>query len=64
MLESVLRQNNPQAQRQVLEAICRKIGWQAGADDDRAFLEAFYAALRSRLEGDMRFGKRKKDKFS
>lgn len=64
VLESVLRQNNPQAQRQVLEAICRKIGWQAGAGDDRAFLEAFYAELRARLEGDMRFGKRKKDKFS
>ena len=64
VLESVLRQNNPQAQRQVLEAICRKIGWQAGAGDDRAFLEAFYASLRSRLEGDMRFGKRTKDKFS
>lgn len=64
VLESVLRQDNPQAQRQVLEAICRKIGWQAGDGDDRAFLEAFYAALRARLEGDMRFGKRKKDKFS
>jgi uncharacterized RDD family membrane protein YckC len=64
VLESVLRQNNPEAQRQVLEAICRKIGWQAGDGDDRAFLEAFYAALRARLEGDMRFGKRKKDKFS
>ena len=64
VLESVLRHNNPQAQRQVLEAICRKLGWQAGDGDDRAFLEAFYAALRARLEGDMRFGKRKKDKFS
>jgi len=64
VLESVLRQNNPEAMRQVLEAICRKIGWQAGSGDDRAFLEAFYAALRARLEGDMRFGKRKKDKFS
>ena len=64
VLESVLRQSNPEAMRQVLEAICRKIGWQAGSGDDRAFLEAFYAALRARLEGDMRFGKRKKDKFS
>jgi len=64
VLEGVLRHNNPQAQRQVLEAICRKIGWEPGHDDDRAFLEAFYAALRARLEGDMRFGKRKKDKFS
>ena len=64
VLEQVLRDNNPSAQRQVLEAICRKIGWQPGQGDDRAFLESFYAALRSRLEGDMRFGKRKKDKFS
>ena len=64
VLENVLRQDNSQAQRAVLEAICRKIGWQAGEGDDRAFLEAFYAALRARLEGDMRFGKRKKDKFS
>jgi uncharacterized RDD family membrane protein YckC len=63
VLEGVLRQNNPQAMRQVLEAICRKLGWEAGSGDDRAFLEAFYAALRARLEGDMRFGKRKKDKF-
>ena len=63
VLESVLRQNNPEAMRQVLEAICRKLGWQAGSGDDRVFLEAFYAALRARLEGDMRFGKRKKDKF-
>src|SRR5690606_16654720 len=55
VLEQVLRDNNPSSQRQVLEAICRKIGWQPGQGDDRAFLESFYAALRSRLEGDMRF---------
>ena len=35
-----------------------------GAGDERAFLEAFYAQLRAKLEGDMRFGKRKADKFS
>ena len=64
VLEGVLRHNNEAAQRQVMEAICNKIGWQAGAGDEREFLEAFYAALRARLEGDMRFGKRKKDKFS
>ncbi|HYC80377.1 MAG TPA: RDD family protein [Croceibacterium sp.] len=64
VLEGVLRHDNADAQRQVMEAICRKIGWQAGHGDERAFLEAFYAALRARLEGDMRFGKRKKDKFS
>lgn len=64
VLEGVLRHDNPEAQRQVMEAICRKIGWEAGHGDERAFLEAFYAALRARLEGDMRFGKRKRDKFS
>ena len=64
VLEGVLRQDNSEAQRQVMEAICRKIGWQPGEGDEQAFLEAFYAALRARLEQDMRFGKRKKDKFS
>lgn len=63
VLERVLRQDNAQAQRQVMEAICRKIGWQPGDGDERAFLDAFYAALRARLEQNMRFGKRKKDKF-
>jgi len=64
VLEGVLRRDNPRAQRQVMEAICRKIGWQPGEGDERAFLEAFYAALRARLEQDLRFGKRKKDKHS
>lgn len=63
VLEGVLRQDNPEAQRQVMEAICRKIGWQPGGGDERAFLETFYAALRAHLERDMRFGRRKKDKF-
>jgi hypothetical protein len=63
VLEAVLRQGSPEAQRQVMETICRKIGWEAGAGDETAFLEAFYAALRAHLEGRMRFGQRKKDKF-
>jgi uncharacterized RDD family membrane protein YckC len=63
VLESVLRQDNASAQRQVMETICRKIGWEPGYGDERQFLEAFYEALRARLEGGMRFGKRKKDKF-
>ena len=63
VLEGVLRHGNPEAQRQVMEAICRKIGWEPGSGDEREFLEAFYAALRKHLEGGMRFGKRKKDKF-
>jgi uncharacterized RDD family membrane protein YckC len=63
-LEQVLRQNNAQALVQVAETICAKIGWQPGSGDERAFLEAFYAQLRAKLERDMRFGKRKADKYS
>lgn len=63
-LERVLRDGQPEALAAVHEAICRKIGWNPGAGDERAFLEAYYAQLRARLEGGMRFGKRKKDKFS
>ena len=62
-LEQVLRENRPEAMANVHAAICRKIGWEPGAGDERAFQEAFYAQLRARLEGGMRFGKRKKDKF-
>ena len=62
-LERVLRDGRPDALASVHEAICRKIGWNPGSGDERAFLEAFYAQLRARLEGDMRFGKRKADKF-
>ncbi|RIV85117.1 RDD family protein [Aurantiacibacter zhengii] len=64
VLEKVLREDRPQALREVAEAITGKIGWQLGEGDEREFLEAFYAALRGHLEGNMRFGKRKRDKFS
>lgn len=64
VLEAVLRQGSPEAERQVMEAICGKLGWEAGRGDERAFLEAFYTALRARLERNMRFGRRKKDKLS
>ena len=63
-LERVLRDSNDDALIAVHGTICRKIGWEPGAGDERAFLEAFYAQLRARLEGDMRFGKRKRDKHS
>lgn len=63
-LERVLRDGKPEAIAAVAETICRKIGWNPGVGDERAFLEAFYAQLRARLEGGMRFGKRKADKFS
>lgn len=63
-LERMLRESSPEALAAVHETICRKIGWEPGAGDERAFLEAFYAQLRAKLEGDLRFGKRKVDKFS
>lgn len=63
-LERMLRDAQPDALSAVHATICRKIGWEPGAGDERAFLEAFYAQLRAKLEGEMRFGKRKADKFS
>lgn len=62
-LEDVLRRGDPTAMATVQQAILRKIGWEGGAGHEREFLEAFYRALRARLEGEMRFGKRKRDKF-
>lgn len=63
-LERMLRDSPPEALQAVHATICRKIGWDPGAGDERAFLEAFYAQLRAKLEADLRFGKRKADKFA
>jgi uncharacterized RDD family membrane protein YckC len=63
-LERVLRDGRKEAIEAVAETICRKIEWNPGAGDERAFLESFYSQLRAKLETDMRFGKRKADKFS
>ena len=63
-LERVLRENRPDAIRQVYEAICKKIGWTVGGGDEYAFLDAFYTQLRAKLEAGMRMGKRKADKFA
>ncbi|MGV3510429.1 MAG: RDD family protein [Novosphingobium sp.] len=64
VLERVLRENREEALRDVAQTICGKIGWSAGAGDERAFLEAYYAQLRARLETGMRFGRRKADKHA
>lgn len=64
VLERVLRDNRPDALAEVAATICRKIGWDAGAGDERAFLDAYYNQLRDRLERGMRFGKRKADKHT
>lgn len=63
-LERVLRNDRDEAIIAVHETVCRKLGWNPGAGDERAFLEAYYGQLRARLESDLRFGKRKRDKFS
>ena len=67
-LERVLRDGRSENMIAVAEAICRKIGWERGRPgirgDERAFLEAYYAQLRARLEKGMRFGKRKADKHA
>ena len=62
-LERVLREDRSEALVSVHEAICRKLGWNPGAGDERAFLEAYYTQLRARLESGMRMGKRKADKW-
>lgn len=63
-LERVLREGRHEAMIKVHEAICRKIGWEPGAGDERAFLEAYYTQLRARLESGMRMGQRKADKHA
>ncbi|WP_068073283.1 RDD family protein [Novosphingobium lentum] len=64
VLEQVLRENRPEAMREVAATICRKIGWDVGQGDERAFLDAYYTQLRARLERGMRFGQRKADKYA
>ena len=64
VLEDVLRRNHPSTVAAVAERIRGKIGWSRGAEEsDWAFLDAYYAALRRRLETRMLLGKRRRDKF-
>ena len=68
-LETVLRKSGPdslETQAAVCDRIRRKVGWTPPAHgqkvDPRAFLEAFYAALRAHLETRMLFGVRRESK--
>ncbi len=64
VLEDVLRQSTPEIKQQVAERIRAKVGWERGTGEtDLAFLEAYYAALRKRLEQRMLLGERKSDKY-
>lgn len=63
-LENVLRSGNVETEENVAATIRGKIGWDwSEAEDDRAFLSAYYAALSTRLERRMLFGNRRLDKF-
>jgi len=63
VLEDVLRRNALGAQRIVAERIRGKIGWTPRpGESDGDFLDAYYAALRTRLESRLLLGKRRRDK--
>jgi uncharacterized RDD family membrane protein YckC len=69
VLEDVLRssgQGTSALQGDVARRIVRKIGYVhpdgRSAFNERAFLEAFYAAQRRRLEAELAFGRRRRDK--
>jgi hypothetical protein len=64
LLETVLRRRDPEAMTAVAKRIRAKIGYVATpGDSDEAFLTAYYAALRARLEQGLLFGRRRRDKF-
>jgi uncharacterized RDD family membrane protein YckC len=63
VLEDVLRADVADTLRLVAERIRTKIGRAPARDeDDKAFLEAYYTALRQRLEAKLLFGVRRRDK--
>jgi len=66
VLEGVLRERgrpgSAEALRTVAEKIRARIGWEGPPGADAPFLEAFYAALRGRLERRLLFGKRRAHK--
>jgi uncharacterized RDD family membrane protein YckC len=64
VLEDVIRGADRRAVAEVAARIKAKIAWEGPSDlADRTFLNAYYAALRGRLESQMLFGRRRKDKF-
>lgn len=64
VLEQVLRAGQAQALEAVATQIRVKLQWtRRQSETDEALLNAYYKALRQRLEQRLLFGKRKKDKF-
>jgi hypothetical protein len=63
VLEDVLRRKDEDTMQAVASRIRAKIKRaKARGETDQAFLEAYYLALRTRLEGRMLFGHRRRDK--
>jgi len=63
VLEEVLRRKDEPTMQAVAARIRGKIKRSKGVGEtDEAFLEAYYVALRTRLEGRMLFGHRRRDK--
>lgn len=64
VLESVLRSRDEDTMKQVAEQIRKKIGRPPETDEaDDQFLDAYYTALRKRLETKLLYGVRRRDKF-
>jgi len=64
VLEDVLRASDREVLEDVANRIRTKIGWVwESGENETAFLRAYYAALRGRLESKMLMGVRRKDKF-
>jgi len=64
VLEDILRVRHPDTLNDVATRIRKKIGWDAsGSEQDIDFLNAYYGALRGRLETKLLMGVRRKDKF-
>lgn len=63
-LEEVLRRQDELALIVVARTIRTRIGWNGPDGDELAFLHAYYAALCRRLERNLLFGKRRRDKHA
>jgi uncharacterized RDD family membrane protein YckC len=61
-LEEVLRRQDELAMIIVARTIRTRIGWDGPEGDELTFLQAYYAGLCQRLERNMLFGKRRRDK--
>lgn len=64
VLEDVIRREEAETLKDVARRIRKKIKWEKTiGEKDLDFLKAYYAALRGRLETQLLFGVRRKDKY-